>query len=159
MAVQKFNLWNGSVYTTPNIPKYIRGQELKKKDQVWIRHTEYEQWSWNDDPKNGALWWEKPQPGQLEWYYAEIERILNGEWVMIEGKAVFLNLFAYFYFQWFVTKEGVRPIYKDTCLEFMRFLELCFNDPRCRGGNCMKGRRKHVSTMCMSVMLLFGLII
>lgn len=160
MAVQKFNLWNGSVYTTPQIPtlKAIRGSHLKPRDQVWARHEEYEQWKWNDDPKNGALWWESPKPGQLEWYYAEIDRILNGEWVMIEGKPVYLNLFAYFYFQWFVTKEGVRPKYKDTCLEFMRALELVFESPRCRGLNTMKGRRKHVSTMCMSVMLQFGLI-
>jgi len=158
MAIQKFNLWNGSVYTTPTIPKYIRGQELKKKDQVWKRHTEYEAWTWNDDIKNGVLWWEQPQAGQLEWYYAEIDRILNGEWVMIEGKATFFNCYAYFYFQWFVTKEGTRPKYKDTCLDFMRMLEIVFNDPKCRGLNTMKGRRKHVSTMCMSVMLQFGLI-
>lgn len=158
MAKQQINLYNGLVYTTPDIPKQIRGQELKKKDQVWMRHEEYLQWQWNDDPKKGKVWWESPGIGQIEWYYAEIDRILNGEWVMIEGKPVYLNLFAYFYFQWFITKEGTRPKYKDTCLEFMRALEVVFNDPKCRGLNTMKGRRKHVSTMCMSVMLQFGLI-
>lgn len=160
MAVQNHNLWNGLVYTTPEIPpiKEIRGSHLKKKDQVFIRHEEYLQWDWNDNPKRGALWWDRPDIGQLEWYRAEISRIINGEWVMIEGKPVFLNLFAYFYFQWFVTKEGTRPEFKDTCLEYMRFVEVCFNETRCRGGNTMKGRRKHVSTMMMSVMLQFGLI-
>jgi hypothetical protein len=158
MATQSISLWNGLKYITPDKPKYIRGSELKKKDQVWTRHTEYEQWGWNDDPKRGVVWWEDPEPGQLEWYYEEIERILNGEWVKINGEDVFLNNFAYFYFNWFVTKEGERPKYKDICVHFMYFLEMVFADPKCRGGNCMKGRRKHVSTMCMSVMLQFGII-
>lgn len=161
MATQKHDIWEGLVYETPPVPllKSIRGSHLKPKDQVYYRHEEYLQWDWYDgDPKKGKVWYLYPAPGQMEWYHEEINRILNGEWVMIEGKPVFLNLFAYFYFQWFVTKEGDYPKFKDTCLFFMRFLELVFNDKKCRGGNTMKGRRKHVSTMCMSVILQFGLI-
>lgn len=160
MATQKFEIYEGLIYHTPEVPliKYIRGSELKRKDQVWTRHTEYLQWDWNDNPKNGAVWWEDPAEGQMEWYEDEINRILNGEWVMINGVPTFLNLFAYFYHQWFVTKEGFYPEYRDTSLEFLRFVEIVFNDPKCKGGNTMKGRRKGVSTMCMSVMLQFGLI-
>jgi len=161
MATQRFNLWKSTWYETPEIPplKKIRGSHLKLQDQVWTRHTEYKQWNWNDDPKKGAMWWDKPSPGQLEWYYDEIDRILHGEWVMIEGRPVYLNLFAYFYFQWFVTKEGFYPKFKDTCISFMYFMEhVFFKNHKCRGGNTMKGRRKHVSTMCMSIMLQFGLI-
>lgn len=159
MAVQVIDLWKGTQYTTPEIPKKIRGQKLKTQDQIYTRNMEYLKWSWNDEPKNGACWWDEPGTGQTEWYYDEIYRILNGEWVMIEGKPVYLNLFAYFYFNWFVTKEGNRPKYKDTCLHFMYFMEIVFfKDHKCRGGNTMKGRRKHVSTMCMSIMLQFGII-
>lgn len=159
MAVQTFNLWKGTTYTTPPIPSKIRGDNLPIEDQIYTRHTEYEKWSWNDNPKNGALWWDAPGYGQLKWYYDEVYRILNGEWIMIEGKPVYLNLFVYFYLQWFYTKEGDRPLFKDTCVRFMYFMEVVFfHDKKCRGGNCMKGRRKHVSTMCMSVMLQFGLI-
>lgn len=161
METQKFNLWKSTWYETPEIPpiKTIRGYKLPIDQQVWTRHTEYLKWRWNDDPKKGAMWWDNPEDGQLEWYYAEINRILNGEWVMVEGKPVYLNLFAYFYFQWFYTKEGNLPKFKDTCVLFMYFMEhVFFKDKRCRGGNTMKGRRKHVSTMCMSIMLQFGLI-
>lgn len=161
MAIQIFDLWKGTTYKTPEIPPLnkIRGHKLHPKDQVYARHEEYLKWEWNDNPKNGACWWEDPENGQMQWYYDEIYRILNGEWVMIEGKPVYLNLFAYFYFQWFYTKEGDRPLYKDTCLLFMYFMEIVFFiDRKCRGGNTMKGRRKHVSTMCMSIMLQFGLI-
>lgn len=161
MAVQSIELWKGTTYETPEIPELnkIRGYKLKPQDQIYTRHTEYEKWGWNDNPKNGPCWWEEPEAGQMKWYYDEIYRILNGEWVMIEGRPVYLNLFAYFYFQWFFTKEGDRPLYKDTCLLFMYFMEIVFfKNKKCRGGNTMKGRRKHVSTMCMSVMLQFGLI-
>ena len=159
MAVQEFEIYEGLIYKTPEIPKKIRGDKLKVKDQYWTRHTEYEQWDWNDDPKLGAVWWDDPEPGQLEWYYDEIDRILYGEWVMIEGRPTYLNHFAYFYHQWFVLKEGGYPEYRDTSLYFLRFIELVFNDPKCRGGNTMKGRRKGVSSMCMSVMLQFGVVL
>src|ERR1700749_1767754 len=105
MAVQEFEIYEGLIYRTGAIPKKIRGQEFKKKDQYWRRHTEYEAWGWNDDPKNGACWWDDPEEGQLEWYYEELDRILYGEWVMIEGRPTFLNNFAYFYHQWFILKE------------------------------------------------------
>ena len=160
MATQIIKLWKGT-YETPEIPPLnkIRGHNIPAKDQVWTRHTEYLKWKWNDNPKNGACWWEDPKPGQVNWLYDEISRILNGEWVMIEGKPVYINLFAYFNFQWFYTKEGNLPRFKDTCLHFMYFMEIVFfKNKKCRGGNTMKGRRKHVSTMCMSIMLQFGLI-
>ncbi len=160
MATQKFDLFDGLVYETGNVPavKSIRGSHLKIKDQVWYRHEEYTQWEWNDDPKQGALWWESPEEGQMEWYYAEIDRILNGEWVMINGVPTFFNHFCYFFLQWFRTKEGLYPYYKDVCLDFFRFMEVVFKDPKCRGANVMKGRRVGVSSMCMSIMLQFGLI-
>lgn len=161
MAVQEFEIYEKLIYRTTEIPKKIRGAKLKLKDQYWKRHTEYEDeaWSWNDDPKHGVVWWDDPAPGQAQWYYDEINRILNGEWVMIEGRPTYLNNFAYFYHQWFVLKEGGYPEYRDTSLEFLRFLEIVFTDPKCRGGNTMKGRRKGVSSMCMSVMLQFGVVI
>jgi len=160
MAIQEFDIYEGLIYKTPEIPpiESIRGSHLPKEDQVWYRDTTYLKFNWNDNPKNGSVWWEEPEPGQIEWYYEEINRILNGEWIMINGVPTFLNLFAYFYHAWFVTKEGVYPEYRDTSLLFFRFVELVYANPKCRGGNTMKGRRKGVSTMCMSIMLQFGLI-
>lgn len=154
------HIYEGLYYSTPPIPKLntIRGYKLKKEDQVWIRDLTYTKFDWNDNPRDGDVWYINPAPGQMEWYYAEIDRILNGEWVMIQGKPIFLNHFCYFYSMWFVLKEGGYPEYRDSSLEFFRFIEVVFNDPKCRGANMMKGRRKGVSTMCMSIMLQFGLI-
>lgn len=156
----KIPLYDGIVYETPPIPELstIKGSHLPKKDQVWYRNTEYEQWSWNEEPKFGKVWFVDPDPGQMEWYEAELERILEGEWVMMNGKPVFFNAFCYFFHQWFVTKEGGYPYYKDTSLVFYYFIELVYSDPKCRGANVMKGRRIGVSTMVMSIMLQFTLI-
>lgn len=160
MATQKFDIYDGLVYETPPIPpiSQIRGSHLKKKDQVWYRSEPDSEWDWNDNPKSGVVWWDDPSDGQLEWYYAEIDKILNGEWVMINGIPTFFNNFCYFFHNFFITKEGQHPYYKDTSLEFFRFIEIVFKDPKCRGANVMKGRRVGVSSMCMSIMLQFGLI-
>lgn len=162
MAVQpqSIEIYEGLFYTPPPQPKIkdIRGSHLKTKDQIWYRDETYKNFDWNDEPKNGDVWYLNPAEGQLEWLQQEIDRILNGEWIMIEGRPTYLNNFAYFYHAWFKNKEGVYPEYRDSSLEFMRFVELVFKDPKCRGGNAMKGRRKGVSSMCMSIMLQFGLI-
>jgi hypothetical protein len=94
----------------------------------------------------------------MEWYESLIERILEGEWVMINGKPTFFNHFCFFFHQLFVTKEGGYPYYKDTSLIFFYFMEMVFKDPKCRGGNVMKGRRIGVSTMSISIILQFALI-
>jgi hypothetical protein len=159
MDTQSFEIYEGLIYTTPLLTKFIRGRRLKSKDQIWRRHEEYLQWDWSENIKEGTAWYLNPEPGQLEWYEAEMDRILNGEWVMMQGNPTFLNHFAYFYHQWFVLKEGGYPEYRDTSLEFLRFMQIVFDDPKCRGANTMKGRRKGVSSMCMSIMLQFGLIL
>jgi len=160
MAVQTFDIYEGLVYTTPQVPKIkdIKGSNKKKQDQLWFRNEEYENFDWNDDPKQGKVWYVDPIPEQMDWYESEIDRIMNGEWVMINGVPTFFNAFCYFFHQWYVTKEGGYPVYKDTSLIFFRFMEICFNDPRCRGMNVMKGRRIGVSTMSTSIMLQYALI-
>ena len=156
----RIEIYEGVFYTLPPQPKIkdIRGSHLKPKDQVWYRNEQYLSYDWSEDTKSGNVWYLNPAEGQLEWLQEEIDRILNGEWIMINGKPVFQNNFSYFYHNWFKNKEGLYPEFRDSSLEFMRFMELVFADHRCRGGNAMKGRRKGVSSMCMSIMLQFGLI-
>lgn len=160
MATQQFNIYKGLIYTTPKIPRFssIRGFDIKKSDQIWHRNLEYEKWDWTEDSKRGDYWYNNPAEGQMEWYLAEIDRILNGEWVMINGVPTFLNAFCYFFHQWFVTKEGYYPTFKDTSVKFYRFMEMVFNDHKCRGANVMKGRRIGVSSMTISIMLQYALI-
>ena len=83
----------GLEYHEPPMPpkKNIRFSDLPKSKQMWSRHEEYLEWSWNTDPKQGDVWYRNPAEGQLEWYEAEIERINFGEWLMINGEPTYFS--------------------------------------------------------------------
>lgn len=150
----------GLEYQEPPMPpkKKIRFSERPKKNQMWERHTEYEEWDWNTDPKLGDVWYKNPADGQLEWYEDEIERINFGEWVMINGEPTYFNKYCYFFHQWHTLQEGIYPSYRDTSLEFFRFLESVDNDPFTLGICGIKGRRLGMSSMAASVQLLICLL-
>jgi hypothetical protein len=148
----------GLEYLTPEVPKYVRGRDLMKRDQVWSRDTTYLQWDWNTDPAQGFVWHEKPSKGQIEWYESEIERLHTGAWIMIYGEAVYFNKYAYFFHQWFMLQEGIYPIFKDTSLEYFRFYQLCEEDDFTLGDCGIKGRRVGLSSMKASINLLIGLL-
>jgi hypothetical protein len=148
----------GLEYLTPEVPKYVRGRDLMKRDQVWSRDTTYLQWDWNTDPTQGFVWHEKPSKGQIEWYESEIERLHTGAWIMIYGEAVYFNKYAYFFHQWFMLQEGIYPIFKDTSLEYFRFYQLCEEDDFTLGDCGIKGRRVGLSSMKASINLLIGLL-
>lgn len=150
----------GIPYETPPVPDMwkIRGFELPKEDQVWYRDTTYEQWDWNTDPKQGVLWHQAPQKGQMEWFIEEIYKLHNGEWVFINGFPTYFNKYCYFFHQWFKLQEDIYPNYKDTSLEYFNFYKLCEDDDFTLGDCGIKGRRVGLSSMSASIMLLIGLI-
>jgi len=64
---------------------------------------------------------------QQEW-----DRRLNGFWIMIRGKAVFLVGPHYLYLQWFSIDIGY-PKFRMPDLEYFYFLQYCIEDPQCMG--------------------------
>lgn len=150
----------GLKYQEPPMPakKNIRFSDLPKKDQLWRRHEEYLQWSWNTDHKLGDVWYKNPEEGQLEWYEDEIERINFGEWMMINGEPTYFNKYCYFFHQWHTLQEGIYPDYRDTSLEFFRFFEAVDEDPFTLGICGIKGRRLGMSSMGASIQLLVCLL-
>lgn len=160
----------GMVYTCPPVPaiRNIRNSKTPKKDQVWVRDLTYQQWEWNtqayaEDDKYKrnrlTLWWEDPAEGQQEWFDEELERINNGAWIMINGEPVWFNKYCYFFHQWFVLLiEQIYPSYKDTSLEYFRFVELCEKDRGTLGDCGIKGRRVGLSSMAASIDLQIGII-
>lgn len=146
----------GLEYQEPSMPlkKDIRFSDLPKNKQMWERHTEYLEWDWNTDPEEGDVWFKNPAEGQLEWYEEEIERINNGEWLMINGEPTYFNKYCYFFHQWHTLQEGIYPSYRDTSLEFFRFFEAVDEDPFTLGICGIKGRRLGMSSMAASIQLL-----
>jgi len=142
----------GIVYKTPPVPKLstIRNSKKKPKDQIWERDLSYLQWDWNTDPSKGRLWVDTASPEQRAWFDAELERILVGSWIMINGQPTFFNADCYFFHQNFVLQENIYPTYKDTSLEYFYFSEDCEKDPVFVGEVGIKGRRVGLSSMSAS---------
>lgn len=126
----------------------------RKPEQYWTRSEEYLKWEWNLDDKKGKLWFEDPEDGQLEWYLREVERFVNGVWILIDGEEVYLNKYTYFFLQWFLLEDGTYPTFRDSVLYYYRFLEICEKDDRCVGHTLLKSRRMGATSMGLSALTL-----
>lgn len=139
----------GLTYVTPIMPSWdkIRGYDLSRNQQIWQRREEYLQWGWGDG------WEVDATQAQLQWLSEEIDRLQDGDWIMIDNVPTYFNRYAYFFHQWFTLEDGY-PDYRDTSLEFMYFYELCFKHHLCLGMVLIKGRRLGATSMCDSIQLL-----
>ncbi len=140
----------GVLYQTPICPpiEEIRGSHLPKHDQVWYRREEYLEYDWNVDPNEGPLWYQVATPEQWTFFNEEVKRIHFGDWIMINGQPTYFNADCYFFHQWFTLLiEDSYPLYKETSLEYYRFVEICEEDPLSLGDCGIKGRRVGLSSM------------
>lgn len=140
----------GLEYEFPKQPpkKEVLNYGLPKKDQVWTRITDYEKFDWSEG-------WEdriEDNEEQLQYLVDEISRILNGVWVLINGEAVYLNNYTYFFLQWFMLEDGEYPQFRDTALYYYRFVELCDKAKLCTGHTLLKARRLGATSMALSAL-------
>ena len=138
----------GLEYEFPKQPpkKEMLNYGLPKKDQVWTRITDYEKFDWSEG-------WEdriEDNEEQLQYLVDEISRILNGVWVLINGEAVYLNNYTYFFLQWFMLEDGEYPQFRDTALYYYRFVEICDKAKLCIGHTLLKARRLGATSMALS---------
>lgn len=133
--------------------KTMRNYGKPRSQQRWTRREEYLQWDWNEDPKLGIVWYDEPAEGQLEWYWQELDRIYDGEWIIIDGEATYINGMFYFFLQWFLLENEYYPEYRDTSLEYFRFVEIAARDKLCLGTILIKGRRLGASSMEAAILL------
>jgi hypothetical protein len=67
-----------------------------------------------------------------EYEAREWDRRLNGCWIMIKGKPVYLTGLFYMFLQWWKIDIGY-PRFRIPDLEYFYFLQYCIEDPRCMG--------------------------
>lgn len=143
----------GLEYQFPKKPskKEMLNYGLPKKKQKWTRITEYENYDWSEG-------WEdrlEDNPKQLKYYVDEIDRLVNGVWVLINGEEVYFNRFIYFFLQWYLLPDsGEYPQFRDTSLYYYRFTEIVDKSRLCTGHTLLKGRRLGATSMVISRMLL-----
>lgn len=138
----------GIDYTFPVRPKLntMRNYGLPRSQQVWSRRQEYLEWDWDIDSDE----WDE---AQLSWYWDELGRIYDGEWIIIDGKPTYINGMFYFFLQWFLLENEYYPEYRDTSLEYFMFVEIAARDPLCLGTILIKGRRLGASSMEAAILL------
>lgn len=148
----------GIEYEYPKKPlaKDIRNYGLPRIKQVWSRHTEYEQFDWSDGWQQRIVLPENED--QLRYLEEEVDRLYNGEWIYINNKPTYINNYCYFFLQWMLLENEYYPEFRDTCLYYFRFVEICEKAKLCLGHVLIKGRRLGASSMEAAVMLLQALI-
>lgn len=139
----------GLEYKFPKRPlkKEIRNHDLPKRQQKWSRRLDAEEFDWTEG-------WEdriKDNPKQFQFIVDELDRIVNGEWIYINGVAEYLNGDSYFFLQHFILHDtGEYPDFRDTILIYYRFCEIVDNTRLCTGDTLLKGRRLGATSMVMS---------
>lgn len=148
------NVIEGLEYKLPPKPKNseIRNFGLPKNRQVWSRHEEYLEYDWSDG------WETRATPEQIACLDEEMGRLYDGEWIYIGGEPIYLNNYCYFFLQWMYLENEYYPEYRDTCLYYFRFIEICEKSKLTWGHILIKGRRLGASSMEASILLLNGLI-
>lgn len=148
------NVIEGFEYKCPTRPKLseIRNYGLPRVKQVWSRHEEYLEFDWSDG------WESRATPEQIEYLDGELDRLYNGEWIFWDGEPLYINNYCYFFMQWMFLENEYYPEFRDSCLYYFRFIEICKNNKLCWGSILIKGRRLGASSMEASIQLLNGLI-
>ena len=143
----------GLEYKFPSKPsvKTILNNNLPKKYQKWKRIEDYENFDWTRG-------WEErinDNPDQIQYLVDEFDRLRNGLWLYINGEAVYLNNYMYFFVQWYLLPDtGEYPEYRDTSLYYFRFLEIVEKSFVATGDTLIKARRLGATSMIIAKMLL-----
>lgn len=155
----------GLIYKTPPAPAPgdIRKLSKHKFLQFWERDLTYEQWTWTEKyvekgvEKERLISPDRWSKDQMAWYEEEIHRLTYGTWIKLNGVETYFNKYCYFFLQWFKLLDGSYPMYKDVCLEYFYFFELCERDRFCFGDLGIKGRRVGLSSMSAAIKVLIAI--
>lgn len=118
--------------------------------------------NWDKTPKNQR--WKRIAPdkglnsktqydAKYEAYIEkEIRRRIEGVWIYLNGKEVYLPGTSYFFYQWNRLDEGY-PDFRVIQNELLIYWEACKSDPRCYGINYVKNRRFGWTSICNGEMI------
>lgn len=77
-----------------------------------------------------------------EWYIAAMwHKRRNGEWWLIKGNPIYINRYAWTFFNFWVPEQGGKAEFRMEGVEFFWFWEECVRDENCFGMEVVKPRR------------------
>jgi hypothetical protein len=122
------------LYELPEKPakSEILFSKLPKKQQKWKRES---------FPHDFGNWTEEEQ---INYVRTDVERRINGVWMMINGEEIYITGHHYFYLQWWYigadTNDGY-PEYRYADLFDFYFIDYCEKDPNCYGDIYLTNKR------------------
>jgi hypothetical protein len=116
--------------TIPDQPpkKLMRNYGLPIDEQIF-RKEDFPEWS-------GMAMYDK-----IDFVNRETHKRFNGEWWIIKGEPVYVNGWAYFYFNYWWAEWGGHPNFRMEAIDFFHVWDHCFRDKDSFGMMIIKGRR------------------
>ena len=116
----------------------VRSRSVNPLEQYWEREP-LPVW-YKDTMKRWDMYESKKKDSDPDFYDEDLEKYkqeqwdkrLNGTWVMIKGRAVYLPGIYWYLLQWWQIDIGYVKFTKPHLRKFY-FLEYCLNDPMCMG--------------------------
>jgi len=83
---------------------------------------------------------------QLEFINKELDYCDKGYWFYNNHELTYITGFYYYYLNYWILENGLRPEYRDSDRRFFSFFQECYNDPRIIGILRGKKRREGASS-------------
>lgn len=149
---------NGLVIGLPKPPKQIRNQNLRDENQKWRRYkipaelVNFDQYY--KDEKNTDSIIVSVYEKYKDFIDEDYHRIEYGDWLMVDGKPIYLTGYFYFFLQHYKLTENIAyPDFRMTQRDYFIWLEACFADERCLGSLLLKNRRSAFSTGSSAIVI------
>lgn len=124
-------------------PEYKHGDDILFVDLP----TKNQKWTRQDIPDHFEEgWWEAPTEEHIAFMMRELDRILHGVWISINGEVMWISGINYFYLNYWVLDTGDYPSFRMSDVKFFWWWHICQTNPRCLGTVFTKFRRQGASS-------------
>lgn len=137
---RKFQIYGIEYEIKAELPEKIDGQDLPKKDQVFIRGALPSFMEKVKKTKDGDYDWTDEQSSYI---IEEFRRCkFDGYWFMCNGHPTYLTPLHYFYLKYYTLENGEHPEYRDVDRRWFYFLDYCMSKGYIKGITRLKKRRE-----------------
>ncbi|MCL1653783.1 hypothetical protein M2T28_14255 [Elizabethkingia miricola] len=136
----------------------IRNELVKAQNQKWERYevpTDLKDFDtlYNEDSASYEQALEDIYNIHEDFIINDYKRISDGDWIYIDGEAVYIPGGYYFFLQHYLLVSEKYPDYREPQRDYFIWLEACYADNRCLGSLFLKSRRFSFSTSAGSELL------
>lgn len=148
----------GLYIALPSKPTKIINDRFQEKHQKWTRELipdellNFDKYVTDDDDYDKKL--KEVHKANIEYIKSDINKIINGDWFMCDGKVMYITGYNYFFLQHYKLSDFRRyPDFREPQRDYFLWIEACIADNRCLGSLYLKNRRSFFSVCSASIVL------